>query len=233
MCSSRFCLVFINVIFLVVSTVLLVIGAIIQASLDGNYGLFRGHLNIPAALTLAFGSFLLATSVLALLSVFCRSNSLLSAYICMLVLLIVIELSVGIAGFVTKSPVLSLITDTLRSAESKYTGVRFVKVTWDSVQRNLKCCGVYHYKEWFRYLGNSSIPDTCCTIYTIDCGRVAVPGYFYETGCSRAISAWADSHEITIAVLYSCIVTLHLVCLLCLKRYLRVPQHPDYVSDEL
>lgn len=226
MCLSKHCLVFVNFVFLVLALVLLFVGIIIQNSLSGNYDLFSGYASTPAALMIAFGALLSFTSLLALLGVCCRSYCLLSVYICSLVVLVIVELSVGIAGFVAKSHVLSIVTNSMRSAESKYTSDHLVFVTWDSVQRNLKCCGVEKYDEWFPYLGNSSLPDSCCIVYAVDCGLVATEiGKFYQTDCSSAISYWADKHAILIAVFFSSIIVFQLLLLPCWKQYVDVLDH--------
>lgn len=214
MCLPKHCLVFVNVSFLILSIVLLNIGAIIQASLVSNYHLFNEHLGAPAALTIFFGALLSFMALLALLSVYCRSHCLLSVYICSLVVLVVIELSLGIAGFLTRSHALSLIGDSLRLAESRFTSDHFAGSTWNSVQRELKCCGVNNYEEWFSYLGNSSVPDSCCTLYAIDCGKVALKaGNFYPTSCASAISKWAENNGIYIAILVTFIIIFQLLSL--------------------
>ena len=231
---SRHCLVFVNILFIILSLVLLIIGVVTLISLDHNYSIFREHLISPVALVLAFSAFLFFTSLCALLSALCRSNVLLSVYICTLGILIVTELSVVIAGFVTKPHLLRAVSNTLRSAEPSYANDGFVNATWDFIQRDLECCGVENYKEWFIYLGNFSIPDSCCVIYSFGCGSaVTQPENFYQSGCAQMISEWADTQEITVAVLYSCMVTLQLSCLLCLKRYLQVPQRYDSFSADL
>ncbi|CAE1297233.1 unnamed protein product [Acanthosepion pharaonis] len=161
-----------------------------QASLVSNYHLFNEHLRAPAALTIFFWRLTLLLALLALLSVYFEAT-----VYCL-------------------SHALSLIGDSLRLAESRFTSDHFAGSTWNSVQRELKCCGVDNYEEWFSYLGNSSVPDSCCTLYAIDCGKVALKaGNFYPTSCANAISKWAENNGIYIAILVTFIIIFQLLSL--------------------
>ncbi|CAE1297244.1 unnamed protein product [Acanthosepion pharaonis] len=47
-----------------------------------------------------------------------------------------------------------------------------------------------------------SLPDSCCILYDVNCGSVAIPtGNYYQTGCGESLSRWARRHEISSAVL--------------------------------
>ena len=214
MCTAKHCFVFINIIFLLLSVVLLNIGILIQTTLNGNYPLFRGHLGAPAAIIVAFGALLSIMALIALLGVYCRSNRLLSVYIYSQIVFIVIELSLGIAAFLTRSHALRIIKESLLSAESKYASEGFASSTWNSIQQELKCCGVDHYVEWFKYFGNYSLPDSCCALYKVDCGRTALEnGNFYDRDCISAIFKWAQENGISVAVLVTFIIIFQILSL--------------------
>lgn len=222
MCSPTPWLVFINIIFFVISLVVLIIGTIIQTSLGDSYSLFNGYINAPAALTITCGALLSLTAMLAFISIYCRSRVLLSVYVFVVTFLIVIELSVGATYVVAKSYVLDIITGSLRSAESKFANDHFSSSTWNSVQRDLKCCGVDSYKEWFYYLGNSSVPDSCCILYTVGCGvNATTTANCFQPDCATAITEWADGHALSMTIFLAFIVSLQLLSLLFSWRCLR------------
>lgn len=223
MCSSKLGVILTNGVLLVLSLVMLMVGAVIQSSVNENYRLFTAYASLPSTLTLAFGVVLSLTALLALISVYCRNDSLLSVHIYTLTLLMIIELAVGISGFAVKPRVLDTITDSLRSAESKYTSDNLSHSSWNSFQQDLKCCGLYRYDEWFHVLGNSSLPDSCCISYGVGCGRDALSSdNFYQTGCASAISRWANRHEISFAVLLPLMLILQFFALVCSRSYIRV-----------
>lgn len=210
---------------MVLALVLIIIGAVIQGSFYGSSSLLYGYISVPAGLTMAFGALLLVASLIVLVCVYCESASALLVYMLLLSTLIIIELAAAIASLVMKTYILSMITDSLRSAQLKYTDNHSASLTWNSVQRDFKCCGVDHYKEWFHYFGNSSVPDTCCVDYSVDCGSLAaVNDNLLKTSCSVAIELWTKSHQIPATILFIFVLFMQFFSLLlslCHSRSLR------------
>ena len=197
---------------------MVVLASATQISLNGSIGLFDGHVNKLAGLISGFGILLAFTSVIAILGICCHSRSFLSAYICILVILIVAELSVGIAGFIFESRVVGLLVNTMRSAEASYNRNHLVKHSWDSVQRQLECCGVDNYTDWFHFFDNFSLPDSCCVRQNPSCGRHAIStGNFYRTVCSDAISKWAHFYKIPAAIVLPIIIVFQILSILWSK----------------
>lgn len=220
-CPVIYWLRFVNLVFLAISLILVIAGALIHVSLNGN-SVFGGRINAPAALPISFGFLLTLTAVFGIISITYRNSVLLCAYICFLSTLILIELPLGIIGFMVKSRVLKMITDSLRSAESKYTTDIFAASIWDTLQRELKCCGVHRHSEWLYYLNGSSLPDSCCVVYSLSCGNFAVStGGFYQSGCTNAIAQWANKHEAAMAVVFTFIIVLQLLSIILSRTYNR------------
>lgn len=220
-CTALYWLGFVNLVFLTISLVLVITGTLNHVSFNGN-SVFGGRINAPAALPISFGFLLTLTALFGIISVCYRNSVLLCAYICFLSTLILIELPLGIIGFMVKSRVLKMITDSLRSAESKYTTDIFVASIWDTLQRELKCCGINRHSEWLYYLNGSSLPDSCCVVYSLSCGNFAIAtGGFYKSGCTNAIAQWADKHEAAMAVLFTVIIVIQLLSLILSRTYNR------------
>lgn len=220
-CRVIYWLGFVNLVFLAISLILVIAGALIHITWNGN-SLFVGRINASAALPISFGFLLTLTAVFGIISISYRNSVLLCAYICFLSTLILIELPLGIIGFMVKSRVLKMITDSLRSAESKYTTDIFVASIWDTLQRELKCCGVNRHSEWLYYLNGSSLPDSCCVVYSLSCGNFAVStGGFYQSGCTNAIAQWANKHEAAMAVLFTFIIVVQLLSIILSRTYNR------------
>ena len=223
MCTSKFGVILTNAILFVISLVMIIAGAVTQNYLTINYRLIIGSISTPASFTIVFGSLLLLTAMLALISIFCRNYILLSIYIYTLGFLLIIQLGIGIAGFVMKSLMLRMIVDALLSAEPRYLSDSLANSTWNAVQRDLLCCGLHRHDEWFYYFGNSSLPDSCCIHYTPGCGEVAVKtGNVFETDCASAINVCAKKYEIQFAILLPIMLTLEFVSLVCARRHVRV-----------
>ena len=206
---------------MIVSLMVLVFTAIIQ-DFDNGYMLFRENFCTPTGLSIIFGCCLLCLSWLAIASICLRSPFLLSTYFCILFITSVIEVATVIALFVMKSHIIDLVTDSLLLAQSRYTIDNTSVKMWNTLQHSLKCCGVETYSEWFHYLRNSSVPDSCCTLYSVGCGRDAVRAdNFYLLGCVSAISNWTHKHIITISVFFSFAMLMQILSLFASQFYRR------------
>ena len=214
-------LLFVNGLFVLFALWMFSVGIIIQTTLHGTYGLFGSNIVIPSSL-IVLGFLLVTTSLIALLGIFYKSSCALSVYFYLLILLVIAELSVGISGFVFKPHMQSLIIDSMRSTEAKYTEDNLIKETWDFIQENMQCCGVHTHTEWFRYLGEPHLPDSCCAFKVVGCGRTAAPvRNFQKTPCSNVIFRWAYQHEIVAAVFFGLIVVLQIGSVVCAKLHQR------------
>lgn len=101
-----------------------------------------------------------------------------------------------------KSFLLGLIIDSLYLAASKYTVNSQANLTWDSLQLDYHCCGVYNYTDWFHYLKDSIVPDSCCVNYTIGCGVFNSTHNIVKTGCAEALSKWLDGCLLLTTILF-------------------------------
>ena len=222
MWPPTFYLFFGNGLLMPFSVWLIFIGTIIQTTLHGANGLFGGYVDIPPTLAILLGLLIAITSLIALLGVYFRNYRALSVYGYMLIILIVVEFSVGISGFALKSHMFGLIVDTMRSAEIEYSQNHLVNQSWDFIQQKLECCAVYTHTEWFHYLGEPHLPDSCCLSKDLDCGRTAISnGNFQKTPCSDIIFKWAHENEVVAAVLLPFIIILQIFSVFSSKFYQR------------
>lgn len=226
MISSKHYLIFVNLSFFILGVVLILLGAAVQRSVNENFSQYSVYTNPPTSLTIAFGVLLFLTSLLALVSIECQSPILLFIYTIFSALLIIAEVSVGTTAFMAKPHMLSLMKESMRFAETKYNTEHSAFSSWNLIQLELNCCGVDRYQEWFSYLGNFSLPDSCCILYDVNCGSVAIPtGNYYQTGCGESLSRWARRHEISSAVLITFVVIFQILSLPCSHYYLQELGH--------
>ena len=212
------CIVTLNLIFMSNSLILLFIGLVMEKSLDGNYNLFAESVGAVASFTITMGAVLFFAALLALTAYCCQNHMLFFPYIGILVILLIGEVTLGVTFYANKSQLMNQLLDSLRIAQSRYTNDYFANSTWNAIQRDFKCCGVDDYREWFRYLGNVSLPDSCCIDYSVDCGQEAILiGNVYLTNCASLISAWIKRYEMAAAVYLSFMFILQLSSLLGFK----------------
>merc|ERR1739848_114686 len=91
-------------------------------------------------------------------------------------LLLVAEVGTAIAIYVFKGQVLDLTGSTMSKTQINYKADGYVSPTqtWDELQMDFQCCGVYSYKDWDNATvlkTTQSVPDTCCKTKADDCGK--------------------------------------------------------------
>lgn len=55
-----------------------------------------------------------------------------------------------------------LVAQRLTDYMEHYATDKNVQQKWDYYQKELDCCGVFEYKDWYPIFGNDSLPKTCC-----------------------------------------------------------------------
>lgn len=211
MCSSQICFILVSLVSLLSSLALIVIGTVFRASSCVDAKQISGYVSLPAGLTITYGLLLLALSIFAFTCIYSRNIALLSLFWGLLCTLLTIEIAVGIAGFVMKSTVFTQIDNSLVSAQSNYSRDPGASETWDALQRDFKCCGIDHYDEWFHYLGDSFVPDSCCALHSAGCGRTAIAsGNINGIGCVDIFNQWAHGYLASITSIFLLVVLLQI-----------------------
>ncbi|CAH2074536.1 unnamed protein product, partial [Iphiclides podalirius] len=102
-----------------------------------------------------------------------------------LLIIFIAELAVGIAGYVKHQDLETSIVRHLNSTIKDYPTNKDVQATFDILQTDLQCCGIYGPGDWKN--NSLPIPDTCCAGQEIMDGAPAPctpdsPG-FHTLGC--------------------------------------------------
>lgn len=218
-CSAKCALILLNVFFLAVSLVLIAVGSLMQVSFHAYAQVFRDSVSVPAVLIISLGFLICMTSIFGLVIVVKERYILLSVYSCILVILVIAEILIGLVGLTLKSYVRQIVVHTMEVAERKYTESLSAAYTWNTIQNNLHCCGIFNYTEWSPYL-NNSVPDSCCISYKYNCGITAVEANnVHTTGCTKALFHWLYEHQIVIGVICAAFILLKILTLMLARCY--------------
>lgn len=200
-CSAKCGIILFNGILLTLSLGLLLAGVLFHKDLYGSASFLSQYICIPTVVSLSLGAFLTCIFSLALLC-FVPNIHLYAPYKCFFSGILFLEFITWGATVFLKSFLLGLIIDSLYLAASKYTINSQANLTWDSLQLDYHCCGVYNYTDWFHYLKDSIVPDSCCVNYTIGCGVFNSTHNLVKTGCAEALSKWLDGCLLLTTILF-------------------------------
>ncbi|WAR28436.1 TSN7-like protein [Mya arenaria] len=110
---------------------------------------------------------------------------LLYMYSVFLVLVFIVELSTGAAGFIYKKKLSSGFEDGLAIALNHYDSDKGKTEALDGLQHNLHCCGRHKYQDWFttpweekqkKVNVTNIVPKSCCRGKQAECKNTNLPG---------------------------------------------------------
>ncbi|VEN60525.1 unnamed protein product [Callosobruchus maculatus] len=115
----------------------------------------------------------------------------------LLVIVFILELVVGIAGFLLKSRTEEFLIDNLHKTMDQYNSSNTeITVVWDQVQRQLHCCGVVNATDWINSTSTQhKLPMSCCPIPagTTDYFN-CTPKAAYPEGCLEVFGDYIKSN---------------------------------------
>ncbi|XP_033468002.1 CD63 antigen-like isoform X1 [Epinephelus lanceolatus] len=192
-CSFKCCFVFFNMLFLASGVALIVIG-VQQHSTYKHMGEFAGSsLSKISIVLIAVGITIALVSILGHLGAFFNSSSMVSCFICILIVIIILELLTGGAFYIFRSRTLLLKVKNAIDYDSKARRVineysPEKRHTIDKIQEKFKCCGADGPDDWSNSVGwenHDAVPDSCCVLKGPGCGQDK--DKVHTKGCIRAI----------------------------------------------
>ncbi|XP_070542373.1 tetraspanin-36-like [Ptychodera flava] len=141
---------------------------------------------IPAGILLGAAVFMFITGVIGCIGACKESKCLLGTFFSLILLILLLEVTAAILGFVYKDQIRTGLKDGMNTAIQNYTDPNYEDAV-DSMQKDLKCCGVDNYTDWMKTPWYSehpnSVPTSCCKKDTNCTGDITKPDLLYTEGC--------------------------------------------------
>lgn len=166
----------------------------------------------------------------------CRGSPwMLKMYAMFLALVFLAELVAGVSGFVFRHEIKAVLKDVYWNAEKNYNTTDDRNQAVDSMQKSLKCCGVYNYTSWAQteYFKQHGIPTSCCKLLAncttenlkdLSLARTVV----YQQGCFSLVTTVMESNlgiiaGISFGIAFFQVIGVFLA--FCLARYITNNQY--------
>jgi len=178
----------------------------------GSYASVAPSFNFlsATALCIAAGAIVLVVGFFGCCGAIMENPCMLLTYFLLVVIIFVMEIVAGILAFVYRDEVETVLKRELM------TGIKEKHIldsgegmqhAWNRVQRELHCCGVNNYTDWYKsadWPDDNYVPDSCCLRETTKCGtqKPTRPGeqLFYSKGCFTELKVWLKSHLYIVGV---------------------------------
>ncbi|KAL3269813.1 hypothetical protein HHI36_008871 [Cryptolaemus montrouzieri] len=187
-----------NLIFAVSGVGLIVAGACVLSDVGEFSHFIEGRLLTPPVVLIIVGCIVFLVASLGCYGAIRESYTMLMAYAVCLLIILIAELSIGIAAAVYKGDFDVTMKNIMKESLHSYNESRADKLAWDNIQSKLKCCGVTGPIDW----PPKTRPLSCC--HNIREGtpppqdfhcQDAVPGdeILYKNGCLDGLKMKAES----------------------------------------
>lgn len=224
----KYLLFLFNILFVVTGLVLLSIGAAIKAAYYG-YHVFLDDAYFSAPnLLIAVGLIVLLVSFLGCCGAVKENHCMIVSYIALLILIFILELSGGIAGYVCRDKVEAVLTEKLTESMTNYGDPNATVVTklWDTIQFQFECCGAESYKDWLKppaakTTNATNLPLSCCPLASgygpFVCNSTSDPS-MYLHGCTEKFGEFVRDKAVVIGSTGITIALIQLVGILMACR---------------
>lgn len=164
-CVKILLLVF-NLLFVIAGAGLIGAGAAVQLKFKDYFALLGGQFSSAAALLIAVGVIIFFIALFGCIGAWKENHCCVMIYAVLLVIIFILEISAGIAGYVYHGEVETEVKKMMTETQAEYTKSAGDKAkVWDTIQKEFKCCGVSNYTEWKPQFQNSTtqvVPKSCC-----------------------------------------------------------------------
>lgn len=195
----KYLLFIFNLLFVVTGIVVLSVGAVIQGIYyDYNDFLDDGFLSVPSLL-IAVGSIVLIVSFLGCCGAVKENHCMVLSFSITLMLVFILEMSGGIAGYLLRDRTASVIEERLNHTLKSYNDKKDIQEVWAGMQKGLHCCGISSYTDWETVYNNGSLPISCCDINELavgllECTANTTTTTIHPSGCLPALGRFVNEH---------------------------------------
>jgi hypothetical protein len=150
-------LIIMNILLLLFSIALIVVGSIAEANLEKYGGKDMNNLRGFVIFVIVLGCYLFVVGIFGFCGACKKSVYCLTIYCILVGIFILAGIAGGIAGFVLKDKVKSSVNEVITEMFNRYSSDKSYKKIIDRVQKDLKCCG----PDGTWPTSQGTMPDSC------------------------------------------------------------------------
>jgi len=188
----KYLLLFFNFLFVIAGILLVTGGALSHVGYDKYMDLAReadlDSYKAPPILMMVIGSIIFVIAFLGCCGAMRENNCMMMTYALILGILLIAEITIAVLAHVYKDDFRKELGKGLKKSMMEY-GYNDTPLNegWDSMQQNLKCCGVDSYLDWAETTWNPNplnrVPTSCCITPADGCSNGLIPINIYTQGC--------------------------------------------------
>lgn len=198
--AIKYILFVFNLIFVVTGITLLGVGIAIKAVYHEYETFLDDRFFSAPALLIFVGTIIFFVAFFGCCGAIRENHCMVMTFSILMGVIFVMELSVGIAGYILSDETTDVLTSNLNASMARYNQSQELTEVWDQLQENLHCCGTHNYTDWYPIL-NNSIPMSCCGSEVGAVGHMtcnAESKTLFHTPCLKSLSVNIRDNAVTI-----------------------------------
>lgn len=191
----KYLLFIFNFVFVVTGIVLLIVGAVIQGLYKEYSFLLDDRFFSAPALLIAVGAIVFIVSFFGCCGAVKENHCMILTFSILLLLVFILELSGGIAGYVLRDSARDFLSRELNERMHSY-GSKESQEFWYMMQRSMECCGTNNYTDWKDVFHNDSLPLSCCeqSHFALGVDYCNTTSVVHTKGCLQEFGRFVMNH---------------------------------------
>lgn len=184
---------------------------------------------IVPGLMIAAGVVVIIVGIVGCLGAAKENRFFLISFLVMVILIFILELTIGILAFVYSSKIKDEIQTSIKDKMNQQYGVNdAVTDSIDTLQQENRCCGdtggkSWNGTSWQQRDGNENVvPDSCCKTVSEGCGKRMHPSNINNEGCLTQVEEFFREHFFILAIVgigVACLQLVGIIVTVCILRF--------------
>ncbi|XP_013871689.1 CD63 antigen [Austrofundulus limnaeus] len=208
----KYLLFFFNFIFWLCGFALIVVGVMVQVSLNKTLLIKDVSASAGPIVIISVGVLVFFIAFFGCCGAWKENQCMVVTFAVLLSLIIIAEIAAAILGYVFRNKISKVVQDSLTDMINKYgNSSKETQDAVDKLQETWKCCGVNSSSDWKNFSPDGgTVPDSCCLNVTKNCGKGTMTdaSKVYQKGCHDVLETfirnniqWVIIAAVVIAVL--------------------------------
>ncbi|KAK9304229.1 hypothetical protein QLX08_004235 [Tetragonisca angustula] len=152
-----------NLIFAITGIVLIAVGTVILVVYSGYNNFMDSWFFAAPVLMIVIGAIVFIVSFFGCCGAVKENHCMIITFSVLLLLIFALELGAGIAGYMMRGEVRTMVENRLNTTMEEYSTNNDIRRSWDIMQHDLECCGMIGPTDW-AYVGfaENTVPNSCC-----------------------------------------------------------------------
>ncbi|XP_078057188.1 CD63 antigen [Mustelus asterias] len=184
-----------NFLFWISGIALIVVGILVQTKVNGTLHISSVAASGAPIVLIVVGVVINFVAFFGCCGAWKENYCMVTTFAVLLILIFIVEIAAAITGYVFKDKIRGAFESSFNETMKNYNTSENAK-NIDNLQQQFHCCGSARYTDWFP---PNRVPDSCCKVPVLHCGRNVTASNIYQEGCVSLINTWLQNNIVIVA----------------------------------